>query len=112
MPDTTEHVQARHVRRCAVVANGTNLSALAVAALNAQAAGRGTDVLSWVMGVRIVSATADFTVSNPDGTGALTIPATRLPYDVAATNGMADTVVGGGATLGVEVYYTGNPLIP
>lgn len=111
MPDSTQHVQARHVRRCVVVANG-NLQTLAIAALNAQVAGRGDAIAGWLIGVRIVSATADFTVSNPDGTGSLTIPTAAIPYDIAATEGMADTLLGGGATLGVEVYYTGNQHTP
>jgi hypothetical protein len=111
MPDTVQHAQARHVRRCAVTAGG-NLKALIIAALNAQAYGRGDAIAPWVMGVRIISASASFTVANPDGTAALTIPTSAVPYDIPATQGAADTEVGGGATLGVEVYYTGNPTVP
>jgi hypothetical protein len=111
MPDTVQHVQARHVRRCVVVANGV-LRDLAVAALNVQKAGRGDAIKPWIMGVRVVTATAGFTASNPDGTGTLTIAATLMPYDIPACEGMADTLLAGGATLGVEVYLTGNPEIP
>lgn len=111
MTDTVAHVQARHVRRCVVTAND-NLQTLVTAALNAQVAERGDKIRPLVIGCRIVSASAAFTVANPDGTGALTIPLGGVPYDIAATNGMADTVVGGGATLGVEVYYTANQNIP
>lgn len=112
MPDTVEHVQARHVRRCVITASGDDLADLCVAALNAQVSGRGTELRPWLMGCRIVTASANFTVGNPDNTGTLTIPSTSVPYDIAATNGMADTYVAGGATLGVEVYYTGNPSVP
>jgi hypothetical protein len=111
MPDSTEHVQARHVRRCVVAAAG-NLQTLVTAALEAQAAGRGAAIRPFTLGVRIVTASGGYTVSNPDGTGTLTLPATAVPYDIAATNGMEDTVVGGGANLGVEVYFTGNPAVP
>jgi hypothetical protein len=111
MPDTVQHVQGRHVRRCVVVANG-NLQTLAIAALNTQAAGRGDAIAAWLIGVRIVSASAGFTVSNPDGTGTLTIATASVPYDIAATDGMDDTLLGGGANLGVEVYYTGNQFVP
>lgn len=110
MPDTVEHVQARHVRRCVVSAGG-NLLDLVVAALNAQVHKRGDAIEPIAIGCRIVSAAANFTVSNPDGTGTLTIPSTSVPYDIAATNGMADTVVSA-VSLGVEVYYTTNNDIP
>lgn len=110
MPDSVSHVQARHVRRCVVTASGANLQTLALAALNAQAAGRGDAIKPWIMGVRIVSASVAFVAANPDNTGGLTIGFT--PYDIAATNGLADTYVSGGATLGVEVYYTGDPTVP
>jgi hypothetical protein len=106
MPDTVLHVQGRHVRRCVVNAAG-NLQALVVAALNAQVAGRGDDVLRNIMGARIISAAGDFAVSNPDGTGTLTIPAASVPYSSPAVNFLADTVVDAVA-LGVEVYYTGD----
>lgn len=111
MPDTVEHVQARHVRRCVIAAAG-NMQTLVIAALEAQAVGRGAAMRPYIMGVRVVTATAAFDVSNPDGTGTLTIPATSVPYDIAATNGMDDTLLAGGATLGVEVYFTANPTIP
>lgn len=110
MPDNVVQVQARHVRRCVVTASGANLLTLAIAALNAQAPNRGNVLKPWIMGVRIVSASVAFVVANPDNTGGLTIGFT--PYDIAATNGMADTYVSGGATLGVEVYYTGDQQIP
>ena len=45
-------------------------------------------------------------MSNPDGTGTLTIAPASIPYDIAATQGMADTLVNAVA-LGVEVYYDG-----
>lgn len=111
MPDTVEHVQARHVRRCIITATG-NMLTLVIAALEAQAFTRGSNLKPWIMGCRVISATASFDVSNPDGTGTLTIPALGFPYDIPATNGMADTLLAGGATLGVEVYYTGNPDAP
>jgi hypothetical protein len=82
MPDTVEHVQARHVRRCVVTASGDDLADLAVAALNTQANGRGDAIRPWIVGCRIVSASANFTVGNPDNTGTLTDLAV-LP-DVAA----------------------------
>jgi hypothetical protein len=103
MPTTTQHIQSNHVARCAINAAGS-LRALAIAALNAQAAGRGDKIGDSIIGMRIVSAAAAFTVSNPDGTGTATI--TYLPYDVAAVNGLDDTVVNAIA-LGVEVYYNG-----
>ena len=111
MPDTVQHVQARHLRRCVVVANG-NMRDLVVAALNVQAAGRGDAIKAHIMGVRVVTASGGFTVSNVDGTGSITIATTIVPYDIAACEGMSDTALGGGANLGVEVYYTGNPTVP
>ncbi len=111
MPDSTEHVQARHVRRCTIAAAG-NMQDLVTAALEAQAFGRGNTILPWVIGCRVISASGSYTVSNADGTGAITLPSTAVPYDIAATNGMADTLLAGGANLGVEVYFTGNPTVP
>lgn len=108
MAETVTHVQARHVRRCVIVANG-NMETLVIAALNAQAAGRGDYIKKWVIGSAVWSSSASFTVANPDGTGAITVAA---PYACPAVENMADTLLGGGANLGVEVYYTGNEKIP
>ena len=108
MPLPIQQVQSNHVARCAIVATG-NLHALVIQALNAQAARRGDRISSGIIGVRIVTTIADFTVSNPDNTGAITVATTMVPYDIPATNGMADTLLGGGAALGVEVYCTEAP---
>lgn len=112
MPDSVMHSQARHTRRCIVTASGANLLTLIIAALNAQAAGRGDAIKPWVIGFRIVTASADWVVANPDNTGGITIDNLAVPYDTPATNGAADTYVAGGATLGVEVFYTGDPSVP
>lgn len=112
MPDSVEHVQARHVRRCVVTASGALLSTLVFNALNTQAAGRGDALKSVAIGFRVMTASGSFTVGNPDNTGTLTIPTTAVPYDCPTTNGLDDTYVAGGATLGVEVYYTANPTVP
>ena len=116
MTDTVAHVQARHVRRCAITLGpaGGILKTLAVAALNAQVAKRGDAIAEWIMGFRILTASGNFQVGNPDNTGYITITAaSMLPYDCPATSGAADTdVEGNGVTLGVEVYYTGDPTVP
>lgn len=112
MADAVMHVQGRHVRRCTVTASGATLLTLVLNALNAQASGRGDAIRPWIIGCRIVTASAAFTVANPDGTGALTIPTAAVPYDIPAVAALEDTFVAGGATLGVEVYYTGQPDVP
>ena len=109
MPDSVEHVQARHVRRCVITASGANLLDLVVAALNAQTAGRGDCVRAHIIGFTILTASGNYTLGNPDNSGTLSLVAAFVPYNCPATNGAADTYVAGGATLGVEVYYTGNP---
>ena len=106
--DTVEHIQGRHMLRCVVSAGG-NLLTLVIAALNAQKAGRGDAVLPWIMGARVVTAAGAFNASNADSTGTHAI--TTVPYDMFATNSLGDTVVSA-VSLGVEVYYTGNPLVP
>lgn len=107
MAESVTHVQARHVRRCIIVANG-NMQTLVLAAFNLQAAGRGDDLRKWIIGATIWSTSVVFTVSNPDGTGTITVDA---PFASPAVTWMDDTLLGGGATLGVEVYYTGDETI-
>lgn len=106
MPLPIQQTKSNHIARCVVNAAGTLMSG-AVAALNTQAAGRGDKMIEDIIGCRIVTAAGDFTVSNPDGTGTLTIvAASMLPYDIAASQGMRDTLVNA-VSLGVEVYYNG-----
>ena len=112
MPHTVEHVRGRHVRRCVITANDTSFQALVLAALEAQAAGRGDAILPWIIGARIITAAGPFTLSNVDGTGTLTLAAASVPYEGIAVNVMADTFIGGAVALGVEVYFTGNPTVP
>ena len=109
MPLPGQYVQAPRVRRCSITlgASGGILKALAVAALNAQKAGRGDAIASYILGFRILTASGNFQVGNPDNTGYITITAaTMLPYDCPAVEGSEDTdVEGNGVTLGVEVYF-------
>ncbi len=115
MADPVLMVQGRRKRYCTVVANGGVLLDLIVAALNAQTptlppgANRGDRAKPRIMGAHILTASAGFTVSNADGTGAIALAATVVPYDLSATSGAKDTAVAGGATLGVEVFLADDP---
>jgi len=105
MPLPQQQIQSVHVARCVVNLASTLLSGV-MAALNTQKAARGDAIRDTIVGCRIITAAGSFTVSNPDGTGTLTITTAMLPYDIPAVQGMADTLVNAVA-LGVEVYYDG-----
>lgn len=109
MPDPVQYVQGRRMRRCSITASGALLSDLIVAALNTQLAGRGTACAAHVIGYRLMSATADVAMANPDGTGSITVPSTSFPYDPAASHAGQDTLLSGGATVTVEVYLSDIP---
>ena len=109
MPESVQYVQGRRMRRCTVTASGALLSDLAIAALNAQKAGRGTACAAHILGYRLMSASADVAMANPDGTGSITVPSTSFPYDPAATHAGQDTLLSGGATVTVEVYLSDIP---
>ena len=114
MPDTTEHVQARHVRRCQItLASPATVSVLtqAIAALNTQQAGRGDAIRPYVMGGRIVTSTAGFTLTDNSMAGGFAVPA-NTSYDCPAVNWLDESRATGGGTAIVEVLYTGNPEVP
>lgn len=104
MPDPKQCVQSSSVRRCVITASGANLAGLIQAAINTQVANLGDTLIARAIGCRIVTASASFTVSNADGTGTLTIAA-GTAYEAPAVAAIRDTIIGGGATLGVELYF-------
>lgn len=104
MPEPKQCVQSSNVRRCVITASGASLAGLIQTAINTQVATLGDRLIARAIGCRIVTASAAFTVSNADGTGTLTIPA-GTPYEAPAVQAIHDTLVGGGATLGVELYF-------
>ena len=109
MPDPVQYVQGRRMRRCSIAASGALLSDLVVAALTAQKAGRGDACAAHIVGYRLMSASADVAMANPDGTGSITVPSTSFPYDPAATHAGQDTLLSGSATITVEVYLSDIP---
>lgn len=105
MAHPTQQTQSQHVAYCVVSAGG-NLRSLIVAALNAQAAGRGDRIAEDIIGVRVISAAANFTLSNADGTGTVTVQSSLVPFDIPATSADQDTVVSA-VSLGLAVFYNG-----
>lgn len=110
MPLASQYVQAPRMRRCVITAGaGALLRDLIVAAFNAQKAKRGDVLKPYIVGVRFLVATVDFTVSNPDATGGVTIPWASLPYDPSCAGAGYDTWISGSSTIGIEVYLSDIP---
>jgi hypothetical protein len=102
------------VRRCQIsLASPATLSVLdqAIAALNTQQAGRGEAIRPWVMGGRIITSTAGFTLTDNSMAGGFAVAA-GTSYDCPAVNWLAESRATGGGTAIVEVLYTGDPQVP
>ena len=108
MPDTVQHVQARHVRRCQITLGaGANLRVALVAAFNAQSPGRGDAIKPWIIGARILTSTAGFTLGDSLALVSMVPVAAGYSYDAPAVNMDAETWIGGSGTATVEVFYSG-----
>lgn len=113
MPDTVQHVQARHVRRCQITLGaGANLLTAVVAALNTQQAGRGDAIKPYIMGARVLTSTAGFTIGDSLALVAMCAFVAGVSYDTPAVNMLAETWIGGSGTATIEVLFTGNPTVP
>jgi len=113
MPESTQQVQARHVRRCTVTLTaGANLHDLVIAAFNTQQAGRGDAIKPWIIGGRILTSQNGFTFGDTLALVATATVAAATAYEAPATQFLSDTWVAGTGDMVVEVYYTGIPAVP